>query len=69
MDMGRSVVSALVMGGVLILLLPYLPQSPIQQCVTAAAAGAVIYAVCTVLVRSEEAGFILRRFSRNKTMQ
>ena len=69
LDMGRSVLSALVMGAALLLLLPYLPQSSILQCVTAAAAGAVIYAVCTALIRSEEAGFLLRRIVRKKTTQ
>ncbi len=60
-DIGKSVLAAVVMGGVLLLLLPYLPAGALLRCVIAVPVGAVLYALVSVLLRSEEAGFILSR--------
>ena len=58
-DLVKSAAAALLMGGVLVLLLPVLPNGYILQTVCAVGIGAAVYAVLTVLLHSEEAKYIL----------
>lgn len=60
-DLGKSVLAALVMGGVLLILMPYLPAAALLRCVSAVLIGAVVYALASILLRSEEAIFLLSK--------
>lgn len=64
LDLAKSVLAALVMGGVLLPLLPLLPETALLRCVFAVLIGAAVYALCVILLRSEEAGFILAKLRR-----
>ncbi len=63
-DLGKSVLAACVMGGVLVLFLPILPEGALLRCIVGVCIGAAVYAVCVILLRSEEAGFILAKVRR-----
>lgn len=65
-DMGKSVLAALAMGGVVHVCLPYLPGGYLLQAVLSVLIGAVVYALITLVLRSEEAGFILSRLTGKK---
>ena len=65
-DLGKSVLAALAMGGVVYLCLPYLPGGYLTRTVLSVLIGAVVYAPVTLLLRSEEAGFVLSRLTGKK---
>ena len=54
------------MGGVVYLCLPYLPGGYLTRTVLSVLIGAVVYAPVTLLLRSEEAGFVLSRLTGKK---
>ena len=64
MDIAKSVFAAFCMGGILLLLLPYFPEGNLVRTVLAVLLGSVVYAVSTVLLRSEEAQYILSKIFR-----
>ena len=47
-------------GGVLLVLLPFLPQGTLLRCGTAVLIGAAVYALSVILLRSEEARYLLK---------
>ncbi len=63
-DLGKSVLAALLMGGVLIVILPYLPGGRIAVTLLSVFIGAILYAGATLLFRSEEARFVVRLLRR-----
>ena len=64
LDLGKSVLAALSMGGVLLLILPLLPGGRIAVTLLAVLIGALLYAGVTLLLRSEEARFAVRLIRR-----
>ena len=63
-DLTKSVLAALTMGAVLFFIHPLLPGGRILSTVLAVLIGAAVYAAAAILLRSEEARFILRRGRR-----
>jgi peptidoglycan biosynthesis protein MviN/MurJ (putative lipid II flippase) len=63
-DLLKSVLAALVMGGVLYPLLPILPGGRILSTALAVLIGMAVYAAAALLLRSEEARFLLRPLKR-----
>ena len=59
-DLAKSVLAAGIMGGVLLMLLPFLPQETLLRCGTAVLIGAAVYALSVILLRSEEARYLLK---------
>ena len=66
LDLGRSVLAALVMGGALVLLSPHLPGGRIVVTVLSVGIGAVVYAIASLLLRSEEALFLVNILTRRR---
>lgn len=64
LDLGKSVLAALVMGGVLLFIIPYLPGGRIVVTLLSVLIGALLYAGITLLFRSEEARFAVRVIRR-----
>lgn len=58
-DIGKSVLAALLMGGAVYFALPYLPGGYFVQTVLSVLIGAVVYGIAAALLRSEEIGFVL----------
>jgi len=48
------------MGMVLLVLLPFLPQGILLRCTAAVLTGAAVYALSSILLRSEEARYLLK---------
>lgn len=65
-DLIKSVIGAAVMGTALVFIYPYLPGGRIVGTVLSVAIGALIYAIAAILLRSEEASFILTKLKRTK---
>lgn len=65
-DLGKSVLSALVMGAVLLWMQPHLPASDLLRLLISAAAGVLLYALCTALLRSQEMRFLLSKCIKTK---
>ncbi len=63
-DLGRSVLAAAGMGAAVRFLLPHLPGGRLLSTLAAAALGAAVYALLTLLLRSEEARFLVGLFKR-----
>lgn len=66
LDLAKSVLAAAIMGGVLLLVLPHLPEGNLLRCVCAVAIGAAVYALSAIVLRSEEADFLLQKLRRTK---
>lgn len=66
LDLGRSVLAALLMGGVLVCLMPYLPENDFVRVLISVGVGALLYAVCVILFRSEEAAYLLNILRNRK---
>ena len=67
-DIGKSVLAACLMGGVVYLCLPYLPGGYLLQAVLSVLIGAVVYAIATAVLHSEETRFVLSRLTgKNRT--
>ena len=64
LDLGKSALAALVMGGGLLLIIPYLPGGRITVTALAVLIGALLYAGITLLLQSEEARFTLHLIRR-----
>ena len=67
-DMGKSVLAALLMGGVVGVCLPYLPGGYLLQAVLSVLIGAAVYAIATAVLLSEETRFVISRLTgKNRT--
>jgi putative peptidoglycan lipid II flippase len=66
-DMGKSVLSALVMGGAVYACLPYLPGGYLIQTVLAVLIGVAVYAAFATLLHSEEIFFVLGKRTKKPT--
>ena len=62
-DMGKSVLAALLMGGVVDVCLPYLPGGYLLQAALSVLIGAAVYATATAVLHSEETWFVLSRLT------
>ncbi len=65
-DLIKSVIGAAVMGTALVFIYPHLPSSRIAGTLLSVVIGAFIYAISAILLRSEEASFILTKLKRTK---
>lgn len=64
LDLGKSVLAALIMGGAVYVCLPHLPGGYFVQTVLSVLIGAIVYAAGVLLLRSEEASFVIARVKR-----
>jgi putative peptidoglycan lipid II flippase len=62
-DVGKSVLAALLMGGVVGVCLPYLPGGYLLQAALSVLIGAAVYAAATAVLHSEETWFVLSRLT------